>query len=38
MVEALPDSVGPSSTLSAPRSSVSDTSRIVGTPSTTRVT
>ena len=38
MIEVLPDSVGPSSTLSVPRSSVSETSRMVGTPSTIRVT
>jgi hypothetical protein len=34
MIEVLPDSVGPSSTLSVPRSSVSETSRMVGMPST----
>ena len=38
MIEVLPDSVGPSSTLSVPRSSVSETSRMVGMPSTVRVT
>ena len=38
MIEVLPDSVGPSSTLRVPRSSVSETSRMVGMPSTDRVT
>ena len=38
MIEVLPDNVGPSSTLSVPRSRVSDTSRMVATPSTVRVT
>ena len=38
MIEVLPDSVGPSSTLSVPLSSVSETSRMCSMPSTVRVT
>src|SRR6266478_3084342 len=38
MIDVLPDSVGPSSTLKVPRLSVSETSRMVGMPSTVRVT
>src|SRR4030081_1508275 len=38
MIDVLPDNVGPSSTLSVPRSSVSETARMVGMPSTDRVT
>ena len=38
MIEVLPDSVGPSSTLRVPRSSVSETSRMAAMPSTERET